>query len=320
MKHAVQVACAIALVAGIAATQDGPVPTGDEARPKRTAIPGTAATIVLPAGFATAEGAPGFSHVASGASIVVTEIPGPFAALSLAFSPAALQTKGMSVVSRRAGMFLGHSGILVHAIQLVDDRRVEKRILLIGDDKASLMVNATVPESHARKLATVLHAAVTSVEWARKGRVDPFATAGFRLAVDGLRFAGRSGEELVFTNDGGIPLAKPGDARLIACRATPPKKIDSIEAAARARLVATPGLKDVSDVVAATIRVDDMEAIELTAIATAKHGGHPLAVYQLFAVAMDGSYVVTGTAGRANAKPALAAFRKTARSLKRSKR
>lgn len=63
-----------------------------------------------------------------------------------------------------------------------------------------------------------------------------------------------------------------------------------------------------------------MEAVELTANATATRGDHPVAVYLLLAPAMDGScYVVTGIVARTDAKATVPALRKCARSLRRSR-
>lgn len=303
----------LACVAGACVGQGAP------SKPKRTKVPGTSATIVLPAGFSAADGAPGFAHAASGATIVVTEVPGPFSALALAFSPPALQAKGMRVVSRRAGMFAGHSGVLVHTTQLVLDRRIEKRVLLIGDDKASLMVNATVGKEHAKALDGPLHAAVTSVEWARGGTADPFASAGFRITAEPFRFAGRSGDDRIFTADGGIPVAKPGDPMLVVRRSTAPRRVDAAEPLARAHLATIDSVKEPTDIVATPITVDGMDAVEITANATITRGDHPASVYQLLALDPGGGYfLVVGIVGRDRANETMPRFRKSGRSLKRA--
>ncbi|WFP51167.1 hypothetical protein PL263_03860 [Methylomonas sp. EFPC3] len=65
-------------------------------------VPGTSVSVTPPEGFTKAERFPGFMNEAIGASIMISEIPGPFAEVSGGFNdPKRVQAQGRNYLTNR---------------------------------------------------------------------------------------------------------------------------------------------------------------------------------------------------------------------------
>src|SRR5687767_7030540 len=83
-----------------------------ELPPPGILVVGTRISLTPPVGFVASSQFPGFEQASSGASIMVTEIAGPFSEVSAGFSsPSGAAKRGMIVVDKQAVTINGHEGV-----------------------------------------------------------------------------------------------------------------------------------------------------------------------------------------------------------------
>jgi hypothetical protein len=173
-----------------------------KAATKLVPIAGTQVSLTQPAGFVTATDFPGFVQKATYSSVMVTELPAPFAQVTAGFTQTLLAGRGMTLLSRQARPFDGSSGLLLHVKQEASGIIFEKWIYTFGDAKQTILVTATFPQAQAPKLSSPLEATVLSARWDRAKAVDPFSDLRFHITARiPLRFTERIGSMLLFSGD-----------------------------------------------------------------------------------------------------------------------
>lgn len=179
-----------------------PAPTPFE-KPAPELVPGTRVRLAPPPEHEPGRGFLGYSWPELGASLIVIEMPGPYAEVVAGFDAAGLEKGGMKVVEAREAKVCGRAGKLVLATQESQGMRFMKWLALCGDEKRTLMLNAVFPEQFGEHLSPLFEATLLGAEWDPKLVVDPFAPLPWTLsAPKGLRFAGNLGTTLAYTEDG----------------------------------------------------------------------------------------------------------------------
>ena len=118
--------------------------------PKQDAasVSGTRVKLVPPDGFAPATQFPGYQLESYGSSIMITEIPGPFAETTAGFSNTSeLMKKNMSVLDKQEVKLDGQNGILLKVAQKASGTNFLKWLLVLGDEKETAMITATFPNN-----------------------------------------------------------------------------------------------------------------------------------------------------------------------------
>lgn len=181
-------------------------------------IPGTRVTLAAPAdGREPGEGFLGYQWPERGASLIVIEMPAPFAEVAKAWTPEGAARGGMELLDVSDATVAGRAGKLVHVRQKVGEAVFLKWIAVCGEGERTLMLNAVFPEVLADELSAPLKAALLGAEWDTKLEIDPFAVLPWTFSKpEGLRFAANLGTTLLFTEDGEVvQKEKPGSARLM---------------------------------------------------------------------------------------------------------
>ena len=84
----------------------------------RSSIPGTSVSLSPPEGFMPADRFPGFMKESTGSSIMVSEIPAPYAEVTAGFSDKKqMQTRGMTLLSHSSVKVNGQRAMLIHVEQ-----------------------------------------------------------------------------------------------------------------------------------------------------------------------------------------------------------
>src|SRR5687768_14607195 len=97
------------LLASVAlAAADAPSPA------KPVPVRGTRVSMPVPAGFTEATSFSGFQQAATGSSVMVTELPAPFAQIASGMTPEQMGPRGMKLLSREPHPAAApHEGLLV---------------------------------------------------------------------------------------------------------------------------------------------------------------------------------------------------------------
>lgn len=265
----------------------------------RLLVPGTRVRLTPPPGHAPGQGFFGFQWEKAGASLVVTEFPGPYAQVSAAFDKAELAKKGMKLRELRDVKLDGRAAKLASVSQTERDIQFSKWMLLTGDEKSSVMLVATFPTEYEDQLSAKLESALLGASWDPNLEVDPFAVLPWTIDKPlGLKFASQMGTALIFTEDGQASQKdKPTSPRLLIAPSMGQTTVTDARAFAERRLRQMPNLTDLEIQSSFEFSAGGRKGWELCAKATDKSNDVALFVHQVVLVGDDEYHLFLGQCG-----------------------
>jgi hypothetical protein len=287
---------------------------------ERQRVAGTRVTIEPPAGFSPAEQFPGFLRADIGASIMVTELPGPVAEVREGMTEQGLAARGMVLLESRPVQVDGREGLLLHVRQEASGLDYLKWFLLAGDERGTTLVVGTFPGRESAWLSAPVRQAVLSAAWDRQAKVDLFEGLLFRLEpTPKLKIANRMNNMILLNAAGSLGPLGPGEPFYIAGNAVAKTDIPDLAAFSRARALQAANISLLRNAKGRPIRIDELDAYELVAEATHRGSGVPIRFYQVIAPA-DGTYfILQGFVETGRADEFLAEFRHITETFRRAK-
>ena len=272
--------------------------------------------ISKPKGFTKAESFHGFQQEATSASVMLTGLPAPFAKAAEGFTSEKFAARQMKLLSTKNIQINGQSGMLLSVSQQAYGQQFQKWMVVFGNAKATKMITATFPESHADSLGDELLKTVLSAI-----TIDTKApTLPFRIqAAEGLKPVqniGTMGKMAMFTKTGRIPIESPTDPLLVIAPSIgdipieDPKKFatDRIRKIDQARVETISSLQNVT--------IDGLTGFEIVASAKGKDPSIDLVVYQVCLFPNKGGYILMqGLVGKGTGDAFLTKFREMAQSF-----
>ena len=287
---------------------------------ERHRVPGTHVTIEPPDGFSPAEQFPGFFRADIGASIMVTELPGPFGEVRKGMTKEGLAARGMIFLESQTVQVDGREAFLLKVKQEAAGVEFLKWFLVAGDERGTTLVVGTFPSSSAKSLSAPVRLAVLSAAWDRQAKVDVFEGLLYRLEpTPKLKIANRMNNMILLTETGSPGPVGPGEPFYIAGNAVAQMDIPDLTAFSQARAVQTVNLSEVRNVSGRPIKIDGLDAYELLADATHKRTNTPIQLYQVIAPADGTFFIIQGFVEPARAVEFLAEFRRITDSFRRVK-
>jgi hypothetical protein len=281
------------------------------------AVPGTGVSLSLPAGFVAADTFPGFQSPETGSSIMVTEIPGPYGAVSAGMNAEGLKTQGMTLLSSESVEVAGLSGLLLSATQEVQGRTFQKWLSFFGNDDRTVLVMATFPRASSETMSEALKRSVLSAQW-QPPDSEAVSLDGLTFDIkesDQLKVSVRLGNMLLLSKGGARPPLPPDAPILSIGPSLSPVAIDDLEQFAKARIVQTATVEGITVLEGKAIVVAGRPAYELTASGIHDTSRVPLVVWQVVLVKGQHYYLAQGRAVAATAETYIPEFRKIVSSL-----
>ena len=291
------------------------VPGASLAAPQK--VQGTRVVMVPPPGFVAAEQFPGFQQNETTASIMVTELPGPVAALRAEMNADGLRRRGMTLIDSEDIVMGGRPALLLHVTQTARDEEFEKWMVVTGDGAQSVLVVASCPRGLPPALGESLETAIRSVQWDPDQRLDLFDGLPFRVREAGAFKVANRISNMILLADPGVSTGSPEDPLIIVGTSLGDVRIEDVTAFAKQRLAETSQIKDLSDVYGREVTVNGLAAYELAAVGVDLKSGISMRIYQM--VIADGAryFLVQGFVGESRANEFLPQFREVAESLTR---
>jgi hypothetical protein len=173
-------------------------------------IAGTKYSMIPPAEFVPATRFSGFQHNTSGASIMVTEIPGPFDKVTEGFTETALKSKGITLIGQQTIDFNNAKALYVTLSQPGNGTVYLKQILAFGDTKKTVLVNGIYPEA-AKALENDIKKALLTTTWNENQKDNPLDAARFSIDTAGtdFKFVHAMSGTLLYSTDGKVPTESP---------------------------------------------------------------------------------------------------------------
>lgn len=269
---------------------------------------GTQVSLAPPPGFTPAERYSGFESAETGASVMVLELPGPYAEVVRGLTEEGLKRGGVKLLDSEKVDIAGRRGLLIHASQDVQDATYLKWMGVFGDDRRSVQVVANYPKGEAGSVGDALRKCVLGAKWDRTLVVDPFAYLPFTISVPGeLKFFARLQNSLLFTRTGEANKDAPAEPLYSVTPSLGPAQVDNLALTAETRLkqmLVKPVIQ-----ISQAIEIGDLKGWEIVADATDEKGKTKLVAYFVMLLDGEGYYVFFGSVGADQQGPYLPAFR-----------
>jgi hypothetical protein len=282
-------------------------------------VRGTRVVLTPPAGFVVADRFPGYMSQETGASIMVLELPAPFAEVAKDFNAEGFKRKGLAFISQDKVTFGGQQGVLILSGQTARGVEFLKWMGIFGDDKGTCLVTASFPKSAEASLLTPLKTAVLGAQ-ASGAPVDPLAGLTFRISpTNDLQLAKVIGNNMLFSKGGVFPVKSQDIPIFIAAAsASQGLNIPDKRLFAEARLQKVAKLTNVRVKSTEPISADGLDGFESTADATETTSNANMFVYQVILFDADGYFVMQGIASDEVGRAQLPTMKLMARSFKKA--
>jgi len=172
-------------------------------------IPGSQVTLQPPAEFELSGEFTGYHKAAANASIIVTEIPGPYAEVSLAMSPESLESQGARLISSEKIKVGDTDGILIEAERVMEDGTYGQWLLVFGD-ATSVVINAVAAKEEFAKLSAELKKSLLTTKWEPELEVGILEGLPYTVEEAGdLKFAFKMQNGVILSRGGIHPIESP---------------------------------------------------------------------------------------------------------------
>lgn len=292
--------------------------TVQEEAPTKTWVRGTKVQLTAPKTWEVAPSFPGYFHQDSGSSVMVMEIPGPYAEALVGFTDEEqLKKNGMTLLTSEVRKMGEHEGSFLTLEQNNGRVDITKAIWVFGTTEETVFIMGTVMTVLKDNWFAVAKDCVLSAHWDPKHEIDPYDGLGFRLAdTQGLKFLSRVGDMLSFSEDGKDDSKNEGKLTYMIGPALGSGAIEDREAFVDRRLQALP-FKILSVEYKEEFDVDELEGWEVVARVSVE--GQERITYLAILFEEENYWIAHGQVRLEEREKALTKFPKITRSLKRIK-
>ncbi len=280
----------------------------------------TRVTMQKPAGFEESKDFSGFSQADTHSSVLVTELPAPFALATAGFTTEGLASRGMKLLSRADVQVGDYPGLLLEVEQSGYGIVFRKWLTAFGDKDITVVVTASFPLDKADTLSSALKSAVLTARYDKQLKIaNPIDNLPFTVSgTTNLKIAGVIQNTLMMNASGEMP--KPGKlptkkSVFVVGRALGNMAVGDRAVFTKARLQKTDSIKDVEIVSENDVEKAGLPAREIVATATEKDGGR-VVVFLTLVFPADTYYIMQGIADIADRETMVPEFREVANSFK----
>lgn len=169
-------------------------------------IPGTKVTIEPPAGFTPSADFNGYHMESTGASIIVSEIPGPYAEVRNGMTRENLGKGGAKVISIENVNVGEVKGLLIQA-EREEEGDVYGQWILVFGNETSVLLNATAPRKEFAELSDSMKKCLLATKWEPGIKIGMLEGLPYTVNEAGdLKFAFKMQHGLVLSRDGAHPV------------------------------------------------------------------------------------------------------------------
>jgi hypothetical protein len=284
-------------------------------------FPEVGIAVPQPDGFEKATSFHGFEQANSVSSVSLAKVPVPFSEIRKSISKERFAKEQLSLISQQPIKISNQDGFLLEVEQAVFTQRVQKWVVVFGDEKNTYWVNAAFLQEDAPKLREPLKQVVLATTLSTS-KLSLSALPFTVKPVEGLKIApGLSGlgKAVGFTRDGQIPQASVQDPLFIVAPSLGNVAVANSQKFADRRLYQYRGTKINAIKSRQQISIDDLSGWEIEATGQDQQTKTPLQLYQVMLFPQNGGYVLmTGIVGTQQASTYLPKFKAIARTYRKS--
>jgi hypothetical protein len=196
-------------------------------------------------------------------------------------TPENLSRQGVLSTSIDSLQINGLPAKLIRGTQSVQGITFGKRVLILGNETESILLNAAFPES-LQETGEEIEQSLLGLYYEEGKVIDPMAALSYTLDVSEtkLKFGKALGNSLIFTVDGKVPTASQDQTSLIVAQSFEESNPEDKKQFAINRLMETPlQIQSIEDV--QEIRIDGLDGYEIYAIGQNYKTGENEYLYQV---------------------------------------
>lgn len=299
MKHCLSALIAILLVGcpGNERTEpqpDEPIGTATAPGTALVPVPGTSASLPPPSGFVPAERFPGFMKESTGSSIMVSEVPGPYAEVTAGFSDKRqMQAQGMTILDHSLVKVDGQRAMLLNVEQSAYGTLFQKWMLAVERPDGTALIVATCPKVEARQ-GEELKAAILAAAFGKPSAPED-ALAFAATPVAPFQIAKVLGQNLILSPGGRFPLKDENTPLMVlGLSASENLAIAEQKAFAEHRIVTTATVKNITVQQTSPVTIGRLSGYATTANGIGEDAATPLTIYQILLFDKSGYAVIQG--------------------------
>jgi len=305
------------LILSLGAAWLAPAPAADQASaPAGEVVHGTRVRMTRPAGFTVAQQFSGYLNREDGSSIMVTELPAPFAKATAGFDEAGCKSRGMTLESKQNVSVGKYAGLLIALSQAAYGKLYRKWMLSFGDDTQTIVVTASWPEG-AGDLSAAMKSAVLTARLDETAPPPSLNDLTFTMgSTPRLTLARRVQNLLIYTESGQLAGSRRSPFYIVG-QSISEIAVEDPKGFARRRLGQVAGISSIAIEDDRDINVDGLSGRELVAAGVDVKSGGPMSVYQTMLFDKNTYYLFQGLVGKERKAEFLPAFKEATRGFKR---
>ncbi len=281
-------------------------------------VAGTLIALIPLADFTEAQAFQGFQQKESNASIMVSEIPGPFSETTRGFNERDLKGQGVTLKNKEAIRVNGMEGYFITTEQHAYDMLFVKYILTFGDVKSTFIITGMYPKKF-KGLDHAIVKALYSVVYDPASMVNPVTAVPFKINTSNTKFefAKNISGTLLYTVDGKVPSESNDKTTFIVGQAFSKIETDNEKLFAFNRLSRMPYQIQTSQNRINEIEIDGLRGYEIEAQGTDSKSGTINTLYQVILFSEASYYILFGAA-QDDFETNMELFKQIAKSFKRT--
>ncbi len=282
-------------------------------------VPGTSVSITPPNGYVVADRFAGFMYEATGSSIMVTEIPGPYVEVTAGFNDKKrMQAQGISLLSKSSVKVDGHTGMLLHIEQSAHGILFKKWMLAVDRSSATTLIVTSYPKVEVKQ-GKLLKTAILSATFGKAS--DPIDALNFSVTPSPpFKVAKVFGQNMILSPNGRFPVKdEKVPLMVLGLSISEDLAIPDKKKFSELRVMNTATVKNISINQSTSIKIGDLAGYVTTAKGEGNDTATPLTIYQVLLFDTSGYCVIQGIVPSAEKNTYMPVFEKVAESFKMKK-
>jgi len=278
-------------------------------------VRGSKISLIPPPEFSVATNFLGFQHTATNSSIMILDVPGPYAEIAKSLTTENLLKQGVIVQEIEQITMNGLPSMLITGQQTAYDLDFKKFTLVFGTDKESIMINGIVPLADSSRTEWVKKSVLSTVYDAAKV-LNPLDAVDFQVSTldTDFVFAKSMSNMLIYNRDGKVPVETADKASLVVAKAISKVAIPDKKEYAINRIKILP--VQISKIFETNpIEINGLEGFEIIAEGVNRKTGEKEQAYQVM-LFKDSTYYILFGSSQADFEANLVVFKKIARTFK----
>lgn len=258
-------------------------------------VPGTSVSLTPPEGFVEAKRFSGFMKEATGSSIMITEIPGPYVEATAGFSDQKrMQSQRMNLLSKAAVKVDGHVAMLLQVEQSAYGTLFRKWLVAVDQSGSTVLIVATYPKAVATQQEEPLKTAILAATFGKP--TDPVDALTFTATpVAPFEIAKVMGQNMILSPEGRYPVKDENvPFMILGLSASEDMAVPDQKSFAERRMLQTATVKNITVDQSTPIKIGNLPGYATTAKGVGEDGGTPLTIFQILLFDTSGYCVIQG--------------------------